>query len=48
MNNFIFQNSTKLLFGRDAEKNVGEQILPYGSRVLFVNYGDDFILNSPV
>lgn len=48
MNNFTFQNSTKLLFGRDAEKNVGEQILPYGSRVLFVNYGDDFILNSPV
>ncbi len=38
MHNFVFQNGTKIIFGKDTEKLVGNEILEYGSRVL-LHYG---------
>ncbi|MBP7176585.1 MAG: iron-containing alcohol dehydrogenase [Thermoclostridium sp.] len=38
MNNFVFQNTTKIIFGRGAERNVGREILPYSKNVL-LHYG---------
>lgn len=48
MQNFKYQNATKLLFGRGMADCAGEEIRPYGSRVLLHHYGDDFILGSEV
>ncbi len=48
MKNYKFQNATKIIFGRGMEKCVGEEILPYGKKVLFHHYGDEFILNSKI
>lgn len=48
MRNFKFQNATKIIFGRGMASCVGEEIRPYGKRVLFHHYGDDFILNSAI
>ena len=38
MNDFIFQNTTRVYFGRDQLKNLGEELKKYGQRVLLV-YG---------
>lgn len=38
MNNFIFQNPTKIIFGRGAEKNVGKEVLAYSKNIL-LHYG---------
>ena len=38
MNDFIFQNTTKVYFGRDQLCNLGQEIKSYGSRVLMA-YG---------
>jgi len=48
MKNFKFLNATKIIFGRGMESCVGEEILPYGKKVLFHHYGDDFIRNSEI
>lgn len=48
MKNYKFQNATKIIFGRGMEQCVGEEILPYGSKVLFHHYGDEFIRNSEI
>lgn len=48
MRNFKFQNATKIIFGRGMASCVGEEIRPYGKRVLFHHYGDDFIRNSAI
>ena len=48
MRNFKFINSTKIIFGREMECTVGEEILPYGKKVLFIHYGNEFILNSDI
>ena len=48
MKNFKFINSTKIIFGREMECTVGEEILPYGKKVLFIHYGNEFILNSDI
>ena len=48
MKNFKFINSTKIIFGREMESTVGEEILPYGKKVLFIHYGNEFILNSDI
>lgn len=48
MRNFKFQNATKIIFGRGMASCVGEEILPYGKRVLFHHYGDEFIRNSVI
>jgi len=38
MNEFVFQNTTKIYFGKDQLGNLGEEIKTYGSRILLV-YG---------
>jgi alcohol dehydrogenase YqhD (iron-dependent ADH family) len=38
MNNFIFQNGTKIYFGKDQIDNLPTEVLKYGRRALFV-YG---------
>ena len=43
MRNFDFQNATRIIFGKDAEKSVGADLKPSASHVLFVHYGDGMI-----
>jgi len=43
--NFIFENTTKLIFGEDSLKKLGDEIDKYGERVLFV-YGLSSIKKS--
>ncbi len=45
MDNFIFENPTKLCFGVDAEMMAGEQCAAYGKRVL-IHYGGDYVKQS--
>jgi len=43
MRNFDFQNATRILFGRDVEKDIGPEMKKLGSHVMFVHYGDGLI-----
>ena len=45
MENFIFKNETKIIFGRGTEKDAGKEALKYGRRVLF-HYGGGSIKKS--
>ena len=38
MENFIFRNATKIIFGKDTENNVGTETAKYGSKIL-LHYG---------
>ena len=38
MKNFTYHNPTKIIFGKDSENNVGEEIAGYGKKILLV-YG---------
>ncbi len=38
MNDFVFQNTTKVYFGKDQLKSLGAELKKYGQRVLLV-YG---------
>ena len=38
MKNFEFQNSTKIIFGKDSEKKVGTEVKKYSSKIL-LHYG---------
>ncbi len=38
MNDFVFQNTTKVYFGKDQLQHLGEELKKYGHRVLPV-YG---------
>ena len=38
MNNFVFQNTTKIYFGKDQLAHLGEEVKQYGNRVL-LTYG---------
>ncbi|MDR4945217.1 iron-containing alcohol dehydrogenase [Neobacillus cucumis] len=38
MENFVFQNGTKLIFGKDTEKLVGQESVVYGKKLL-LHYG---------
>lgn len=38
MDNFIFENPTKIIFGKETENNVGKAALAYGKKVL-LHYG---------
>lgn len=42
MENFIFHNATKILFGKDTEHKVGQEIKAYGKKILFI-YGSGSI-----
>lgn len=45
MNSFTFQNKTKVIFGKDTEKEVGKEIIGTGKRVL-LHYGGGSIKKS--
>ncbi len=38
MENFVYQNTTKIIFGRDTDKEVGREVKEYTDKVLF-HYG---------
>ena len=38
MDNFVFQNRTKIIFGKDTENRVGQETIKYSNKVLMV-YG---------
>lgn len=43
MNDFVFQNTTKIYFGRDQLHHLGEEIQQFGSRVLLAYGGGSTI-----
>jgi alcohol dehydrogenase YqhD (iron-dependent ADH family) len=43
MENFIYYNPTKILFGKESEKKAGEEASTYGSKVLLHHYGEAFV-----
>jgi len=45
MNNFTFQNKTKLIFGKDTEESVGVETKKYSDKVL-LHYGGGSIKKS--
>jgi len=45
MDNFIFHNPTKIIFGKDAEKQAGEAVLPFSSNIL-LHYGGGSVIKS--
>lgn len=47
MINFEFQNTTKIYFGKDAEKGIGEKIKKYGNKVL-LHYGGGSIKKNGI
>lgn len=47
MNDFQFQNTTKVYFGKNQLQHLHEEVLKYGDKVL-IAHGGDFIKNSPL
>lgn len=45
MDNFVFQNSTKIIFGRGTEQNAGEEVKQYSNKIL-LHYGGGSIKNT--
>ena len=46
MENFVYYNPTKVIFGKDTEITVGKEVKKYGSKVLVHYYGDEWIKKS--
>jgi hypothetical protein len=46
MRNFTFRNATRIIFGKGMENTVGEEILPYSSKVLLVYGGGSIKLSG--
>ena len=42
MLDFRFQNKTEIIFGKDTENHVGEEVVKYTKKVLIVSYGQSF------
>lgn len=42
MLDFRFQNKTEIIFGKDTENHVGEEVAKYAKKVLIVSYGQSF------
>lgn len=47
MLNFDYQNKTRIIFGKDTHKNIGELVKPYAKKVLF-HFGGQSIKNTGV
>lgn len=45
MLNFVYQNPTKVIFGKGVINDLSKQVLNYGNKVLIV-YGGKSIFNS--
>lgn len=48
MKDFIFQNATKIIFGKRTEETVGEEIKKFDKNILLVHYGDEYIKKSGI
>ena len=46
MQSFQFQCPTEIIFGRGAEKKVGEKIKAYGGTRVYIVYGGGSVLRS--
>lgn len=46
MENFVYYNPTKIVFGKKTEEGVGEEIKPFGSKVLIHHYGEAFVKST--
>lgn len=46
MKNFIFDNPTKVIFGKDAENNIAEEINNFGAKRVFIVYGSKSVKES--
>ena len=46
MDNYEYQNITKILFGKDQQKKVGKEIKPYSNKVLFIYGGGSIKRNG--
>jgi len=46
MENFEFQNITKILFGKDTENKVGNEMKQYGKKVLLHSTGENFLKDT--
>jgi alcohol dehydrogenase YqhD (iron-dependent ADH family) len=46
MENFVYFNPTKIIFGKDTELGVGDEVKLHGSKVLIHHYGEAFIRKS--
>ena len=46
MKNFEFYAPTKIIFGKETESQVGEQILTYGGKKVLLHYGSESVIKS--
>jgi alcohol dehydrogenase YqhD (iron-dependent ADH family) len=46
MNNFEFYAPTKIIFGKDTESQVGEQILAFNGKKVLIHYGSESVKKS--
>ncbi|MHB1348208.1 MAG: iron-containing alcohol dehydrogenase, partial [Candidatus Humimicrobiaceae bacterium] len=46
MNNFTFNFSTKIIFGKDEENRVGDEIKNFGANKILLHYYDDKIIKN--
>lgn len=46
MNNFVYQNPTKIIFGRDTQKEVGAEIKKHGGHRVLIHFGSNRTKNS--
>ncbi|MGL5347111.1 MAG: iron-containing alcohol dehydrogenase [Peptostreptococcaceae bacterium] len=46
MNNFEWSFNTKIIFGEDSEKNIGNECIKYGKKALIVRSNGNYIKNS--
>lgn len=46
MENFEYQNSTRIIFGKDSDKNLGSQVKDYADKVLFLYGGGSIKKNG--
>lgn len=47
MNNFVFHNPTKIIFGKEILSQLGKEVSAYGKKVLMV-YGQNSIKQNGV
>jgi len=43
MENFVYYNPTKIIFGKETEMKVGEEVKRYGTKVLLHHYGEKYV-----
>ncbi len=48
MEKFVFQNATKIIFGKDTETLVGEEVKSFSNNILLVHTGDEFLESSGI